>query len=88
MGRARNLIGNKYFRYGVNTATCTVEGYQKEYKPKSGSGVHATHLVSHLIRKHPSLYSEAVKGKQSPRRQLQLLILNHKEQAVRLSENL
>ena len=41
IGQARNFIGNKYFRYGVNVATCTVEGSQNEYEPINVSDVHA-----------------------------------------------
>ena len=31
MSRARNFIGNKHFRYGLDTATCRVEECQYEY---------------------------------------------------------
>ena len=41
-------------------ATCTVEECQDEYKPKSGSKVHAAPLIGHLKRKNSNLYSEAV----------------------------
>ena len=60
MGRERNFIGNKHFRYEVNTSTCTAQGCEYKYKPKSGSDVHATPPVGHLKRKHSILYSEAV----------------------------
>ena len=61
MGRAKNFIVNKHFRFGVEIAACTVEEYQYECKPKSGSGDHASPLVGHLKRKHSNLYFEAVK---------------------------
>ena len=92
MGRVKNFIGNKHFRYGVKTATFTVEGSQYEYKPKSGSDVHATPLVGHLKRKHPNFCSEGVekekkKKPKSSSLKFVILIAITKEQAVRLLEN-
>ena len=45
MGPPRNFIDNKILCYGVNTATCTVEEWQYEYKPKSSKDVLAKPLV-------------------------------------------
>ena len=61
MGRSRNFIGSKHFRYEENKTTCRVEGCQYKYKRKSGLDVHATPLVGHLKRKYPNLYSKPSK---------------------------
>ena len=67
MGRWRDFTGNKYFRIGVDSAACKIEGCDYKYKPKNGSEVHATPLIGHLTRKHLQHYLEAVKLEKKPK---------------------
>ena len=53
-GSSEEFHGQQTLSFEVNTPTCTVEGYQYKYRPKSCSDVQTTPLVGHLKRKHPN----------------------------------